>query len=137
MTTDGKVGMDLIQSNGQPCYGRFEQIPTSIDVNRYEYKTPYGKTLKGWRKQLKYKKFKFCGIQHAEYTIGVAIADIGWAGHGFIYVYNHETQEVLFRYARRFLAVCSGNSGRNYWRKCTTAKRVQKTHRAKGAGQSH
>ena len=95
MTTDGKVEMDLIQSNGQPRYGRFDQVPTSIDVELYEYKTPYGKTLKGWRKQLKYKKFKFCGIQHAEYTIGIAIADIGWAGHGFIYVYNHETQEVL------------------------------------------
>ncbi|MGY6581695.1 DUF2804 family protein [Klebsiella pneumoniae] len=59
------------------------------------YKTPYGKVLKGWRKQLKYKKFKFCGIQHKHYSIGLAIADIGWVGHGFFYIYDHETGQVI------------------------------------------
>lgn len=87
--------MDLIQSNGQPRYGRFKDLPTTIDVNQYMYKTPYGKTLTGWRKQLKYKKFKFCSIQHEQYTLGIAIADIGWAGHGFIYIYDHASNEVL------------------------------------------
>ena len=87
--------MDLIQSNGQPRYGRFKELPTTIDVAQYVYKTPYGKELTGWRKQLKYKKFKFCCIQHDQYTIGIAIADIGWAGHGFIYIYDHSTNEVL------------------------------------------
>ncbi len=71
--------MDLIQENGQPRYGRFESVPSTIHVQRYIYKTPYGKVLKGWRKQLKYKKFKFCGIQHKHYSIGLAIADIGWS----------------------------------------------------------
>lgn len=52
--------MDLIQENGQPRYGRFKEIPKSIDYNAYQYKNPYGDVLKGWRKQLKYKKFKFC-----------------------------------------------------------------------------
>ena len=87
--------MDLIQSNGQPRYGRFKELPTAIGVERYIYKTPYGKTLSGWRKQLKYKKFKFCSIQHEHYSIGIAIADIGWAGHGFIYIYDHSNDEVL------------------------------------------
>lgn len=87
--------MDLIQTNGLPRYGRFSQLPTSISVERYIYKTPYGKTLKGWRKNLKYKKFKFCSIQHEHYSIGFAVVDIGWAGHGFIYIYNHHTHEVL------------------------------------------
>ena len=45
--------MDLIQENGQPRYGRFKELPTSIDVQRYIYKTPYGDVLKGWRKRLK------------------------------------------------------------------------------------
>ncbi|OTG89861.1 DUF2804 domain-containing protein [Acinetobacter sp. ANC 3832] len=87
--------MDLIQANGQPRYGRFDELPSSINIDQYEYKTPYGKTLKGWRKQLKYKKFKFCCIQHADYTIGLAIADIAWAGHSFIYIYNHVNHEVF------------------------------------------
>ncbi|OTG63168.1 DUF2804 domain-containing protein [Acinetobacter silvestris] len=87
--------MDLIQENGQPRYGRFKELPASIDIDQYIYKTPYGKTLQGWRKQLKYKKFKFCCIQHEHYSIGLAIADISWAGHGFVYIYNHQTHEVF------------------------------------------
>lgn len=38
--------MDLIQENGQPRYGRFESVPSTIHVQRYIYKTPYGKVLK-------------------------------------------------------------------------------------------
>lgn len=96
--------MELIQKNGQPRYGRFSQIPRSIQVERYLYKTPYGKMLKGWRKQLKYKKFKFCSIQHEHYSIGVAIADIAWVGHGFFYVYDHQTKQVYVWNANQFLA---------------------------------
>lgn len=87
--------MDLIQANGQPHYGRFSSLPNQIDIQRYEYRTPYGKVLNGWRKQLKYKKFKFCSIQHQHYTIGLTIADIGWAGHAFVYVYDHIHNEVM------------------------------------------
>lgn len=87
--------MDLIQVNGQPHYGRFSVLPSAISPSKYAYKTPYGQTLTGWRKRLKYKKFKFCSIQHAQYSIGIAIVDIAWAGHGFIYIYDHETEQVL------------------------------------------
>lgn len=86
--------MDLIQANGQPHYGRFSELPRKIDYQAYQYKSPYGEVLSGWRKRLKYKKFKFCSIQHEHYTIGLAIADIAWAGHGFVYIYNHMTGEV-------------------------------------------
>jgi hypothetical protein len=96
--------MDLIQPSGQPKYGRFKEIPKSIDINQYQYKTPYGKVLKGWRKQLKYKKFKFCSIQHEHYSIGVAIADVAWAGHGFFYIYDHLHKEVLEWNALNFLS---------------------------------
>ena len=87
--------MDLIQANGQPRYGRFDTLPSAISIEKYVYKNPYGKILKSWRKRLKYKKFKFCNIQHEHYSIGVAIVDVAWAGHGFIYVYDHKTQEVM------------------------------------------
>ena len=96
--------MDLIQSNGQPHYGRFSELPKTIDLDKYQYKTPYGEVLTGWRKKLKYKKFKFCSIQHEHYTIGLAIADIAWAGHGFVYIYDHLKNEVLEWNAVNFLA---------------------------------
>jgi hypothetical protein len=51
--------MDLIQSNGQPHYGRFSELPKTIDLNKYQYKTPYGEVLTGWRKKLKYKNLSF------------------------------------------------------------------------------
>lgn len=86
--------MDLIQDNGQPRYGRFQQLPSAISVANYVYQNPYGKTLSGWRKRLKYKKFKFCSIQHAQYSIGLAVVDIAWAGHAFVYIYDHQTQKV-------------------------------------------
>lgn len=87
--------MDLIQPNGQPRYGRFSAVPKTIDIHQYQYKTPYGEVLKGWRKRLKYKKFKFCSIQHEHYSIGLAIADVAWAGHGFVYIYDHHHDEVM------------------------------------------
>ena len=97
--------MDLIQPNGQPNYGRFSALPRQIDLNQYVYKTPYGKVLTGWRKRLKYKKFKFCCIQHQHYTIGLAIADIAWAGHGFVYIYDHLKNEVTEWNAINFLSL--------------------------------
>lgn len=96
--------MDLIQANGQPHYGRFSELPKKIDYQAYQYKSPYGEVLSGWRKRLKYKKFKFCSIQHEHYTIGLAIADIAWAGHGFVYIYNHMTGEVQEWNAINFLS---------------------------------
>ena len=96
--------MDLIQANGQPHYGRFSELPKKIDYQAYQYKSPYGEVLSGWRKRLKYKKFKFCSIQHEHYTIGLAIADIAWAGHGFVYIYNHMTSEVQEWNAINFLS---------------------------------
>ncbi|MBT0886814.1 MULTISPECIES: DUF2804 domain-containing protein [Acinetobacter] len=96
--------MDLIQANGQPHYGRFSELPKKIDYQAYQYKSPYGEVLSGWRKRLKYKKFKFCSIQHQHYTIGLAIADIAWAGHGFVYIYNHMTGEVQEWNAINFLS---------------------------------
>ena len=96
--------MDLIQANGQPHYGRFSELPKKIDYQAYQYKSPYGEVLSGCRKRLKYKKFKFCSIQHEHYTIGLAIADIAWAGHGFVYIYNHMTGEVQEWNAINFLS---------------------------------
>lgn len=87
--------MDLIQSNGQPHYGRFNTIPTRINYQLFQYKNSQGIELLGWRKRLKYKKFKFCSIQHQHYSIGLVIADLAWAGYGLLYVYDHHSGEVL------------------------------------------
>ena len=81
--------MDLIQQNGQPRYGRFKQLPTSIQYHHYQYKSPYGDVLSGWRKRLKYKKFKFQIIdfkplyQIAEGQVGGTVRCFGALVFGF------------------------------------------------------
>jgi hypothetical protein len=87
--------MDLIQTNGQPRFGRFSIVPSMINIDRYEYRTEKGQSVTGWRKRLKYKKYKFCSIQHEDYIIGLTIADVSWAGYGAFYIYNYKTQETL------------------------------------------
>lgn len=77
--------MDLIQENGQPRYGRFESVPSTIHVQHYIYKTPYGKVLKGWRKQLKYKN-----LNSAAFNINTIV--LVWqlqilAGLGTVFLY--------------------------------------------------
>ena len=39
MTQSWKSTMDLIQTNGQPRYGRFEHVPSRINLDDYIYKT--------------------------------------------------------------------------------------------------
>ena len=86
--------MDLIQENGQPRYGRFESVPSTIHVQHYIYKTPYGKVLKGWRKQLKYKN-----LNSAAFNINTIVlvwqlqilAGLAW----LFYIYDHETGQVI------------------------------------------
>lgn len=86
--------MDLIQENGKPRYGRFESVPSTIHVQHYIYKTPYGKVLKGWRKQLKYKN-----LNSAAFNINTIV--LVWqlqisAGSGMVfYIYDHETEQVI------------------------------------------
>lgn len=87
--------MDLIQINGQPRYGRFSIVPSTINIDRYEHRVANGHILKGWRKRVHYKKYKFCFIQHEDITIGLAIADVAWASYGYFYIYNHTQNEIF------------------------------------------
>ncbi|ALH95240.1 DUF2804 family protein [Acinetobacter equi] len=87
--------MDLIQINGQPRFGRFSIVPSMINIDRYEHRVANGNILKGWRKRLQYKKYKFCFIQHENITIGLAIADMVWASYGYFYIYHHDKKEVF------------------------------------------
>lgn len=81
--------MKLIQSNGQPRYGRFSEAPNAVNVN--DYQNPF---LAGiFKQKLRYKKFSFVGIQHQRFSIGLAVADLAWVGHGFYYCYDRSTEQ--------------------------------------------
>lgn len=83
--------MKLIQDNGQPRFGRFTQSPD--EINAFDYINPFLKYQ--WQRKLRYKTFSFIGIQHRQYSIGLAIVDLAWVGHGFYYCYDRTTQKFV------------------------------------------
>ena len=80
--------MQLIQENGVPNYGRFNQLPSTFNIESYQHHL----IEHPLRRKLRYKKFSFIGIQHQQYSLGLAIADLAWIGHGFYYCYDRDTQ---------------------------------------------
>ena len=58
--------------NGQPRYGRFEQIPGQINWQDFAAQTPFGQSVTGLRKRLGFKQFMFIGLTGPDAMIGVA-----------------------------------------------------------------
>ncbi|TXJ09935.1 MAG: DUF2804 domain-containing protein [Acinetobacter sp.] len=83
--------MKLIQTNGQPHFGRFLYAPD--EFNLQDYRNPF--LTKSWQRKLRYKKFSFVAIQHQHYSIGFAIVDLAWVGHGFYYCYNRKNKQYI------------------------------------------
>lgn len=81
----------LIGDDGQPHYGRFKHAPTVFNVADY-----HNNFLKStFKRRLRYKKFSFVGIVHRHFNIGFAVVDVSWAGHGFYYVYDRQSCQVV------------------------------------------
>ena len=83
--------MKLIQDNGQPNFGRFLQAPTAFNIQ--DYRNPF--LTANWQRKLRYKKFGFMAVQHQHYSIGFAIVDLAWVGHGFYYCYDRKTTQCI------------------------------------------
>ena len=83
--------MKLIQDNGMPIYGRLAKAP--IEFNILDYQNQFLKAR--LKRKIRYKKFSFIGIQHQNYALGLAIADLAWVGHGFYYAYQRDTHQYL------------------------------------------
>lgn len=81
--------MKLIQANGQPQFGYFDVAPD--EINHLDYKNDF--IAHKFKQKLRYKKFSFVGIQHQQFTIGFAIADLATLGHGFYYVFDRDTEK--------------------------------------------
>ncbi len=79
--------------NGQPRYGRFEQIPGQINWQDFAAQTPFGQPVTGLRKRLGFKQFMFIGLTGPEAMIGVALADLAWGQHAFFYIKPHAQAE--------------------------------------------
>lgn len=81
----------LLDANGRPTLGLFEQTPARVDWRDADYRSPLGRRHGRLRRRLAYKQFEYFGIVAPDLFAGCALADLGWVGAAFMYVYVPST----------------------------------------------
>lgn len=100
--TPGDVGtgmaalpsVPLIGPDGQPRFGHFASPVTDLMLPQFDYRTVMDKRASRLARYFHYKQFQFVSLCHANWQIGIAIADIRYAGTSFCYFYNRITQQL-------------------------------------------
>lgn len=87
--------MNSLFEQGRPKFGRFEQAPQQININEFVYSSAFGRQITGLEKKLRYKQFQFISINNQDVMIGLAVADLAWAGHAFFYCYDKRSNQVI------------------------------------------
>ena len=84
----------LITSDGQPRFGYFDQTPTRINVDDFDYRTPLGGRQLPGRKWLDYNQFQYIGLISDELLVGCALADMRYLGLAFVYTFEPATGDL-------------------------------------------
>lgn len=90
-----ELNVNSLFEQGRPKYGRFEQAPQQININDFVYASAFGRQITGLEKKLRYKQFQFISINNQDIMIGLAVADLAWAGHAFFYCYDKRNNQVI------------------------------------------
>ncbi|XID74270.1 DUF2804 domain-containing protein [Alkanindiges sp. WGS2144] len=113
--------MKHLFERGKPQYGRFKQAPQCIDIQQFNYQTPFKRSITGLTKNLHFKQFQFISLNNERYMIGLAVVDLGWVGHGFFYCHDQHSGQVReFSYLQAFAKnthVCSHQIGTTFFKK--------------------
>lgn len=81
----------LINNQGQPSYGVFQEPIEFINHMDFDLRNPMDRKLSSWAKKLKFNQFQFLGLINPELIIGIAIVDLKVGGNSFIYLYETAT----------------------------------------------
>lgn len=84
----------LIDSDGQPQFGHFASPVTDLMLPRFDYRTVMDKPASGLARYFHFKQFQFVSLCHADWQIGIAIADIRYAANSFCYFFNRNSQQL-------------------------------------------
>lgn len=97
----------LIDSQGQPRYGHFEQMVRELAPEQFDYRNVMDKSASKLARYFHYKQFQFVSVVSERYLIGIAIADIRYLCSAFCYVVDLETVSWLSKtgYGRCFSIV--------------------------------
>jgi len=85
---------NLLGADGLPRFGYFASPVTQLNPAQFTYYNVMDKPASALAKYLHYKQFQFVSISHADWQIGIAIADIRYAASAFCYVYQRSTQQL-------------------------------------------
>lgn len=81
----------LLDANGGPALGVFDQTPARVNWRDADYRSPLGRRYGRLRQRLAFKQFEYFGIVAPDLFAGCALADLGWVGAAFMYVFVPST----------------------------------------------
>lgn len=82
----------LFNCYGQPRFGHFATPITQLNIDSFAYFNLMDKPASALAKYLHFKQFQFISISHANWQIGIAIADIRYATTAFCYFYDRNSK---------------------------------------------
>lgn len=123
--------MKSLFEHGKPRYGRFKTIPQCIDIEDFNYMSPFKRQITGLKKNLRFKSFQFISLNNSRYMVGAAIADLGWVGHGFFYCYDYQHNIVKeLSFLQPFSSttqVCNHHIGSSFFKKSSFSIEIKKS----------
>lgn len=84
-----------LMQDGQPLFGRWPKPPKQIRSQDFDQMNAFGQPASRLHRYLSFKQFRFVSINSADVMIGLAMVDLAWAGHGFLYLYDHRSGQRL------------------------------------------
>ena len=84
----------LLGADGLPRFGYFASPVTQLNLPQFTYYNGMDKPASALAKYLHYKQFQFISISHADWQIGVAIADIRYAASAFCYFFDRSNNRL-------------------------------------------
>ncbi len=95
----------LIDAAGRVRVGIFREPVELVNHRDFALTNPFGHRITGLRRHLAFKQFQFLGAVCEELVFGCALADVKYAGTGFVYVYEPPTRRLREYQFRRPLAL--------------------------------
>jgi hypothetical protein len=99
----------------QPYFKLFESGP-KINIKDFKLQTKMGKKIPDFFKPVFFRQFIFAGIITDNHIAGAAIADIGYASKGFVYIHDletntlHEKGSLVFPFFKKIINPDTENS---------------------------
>jgi len=92
--TDAFDPSALVGARGLPQLGILPKPVRLINYMDYDYRTPMGRRVGRLGKRLRFHQFQYFGGMTRELMFGCALADLGYVGLAFAYIYRPPTREI-------------------------------------------